>query len=302
MLVRGQFVRYVFAVALTGMVAATTGCRIINQTDNQVLSIDMAKQEMLGQQLVEKGNHYVAKNQFDKAASFYDQAIAADSTNAAAYNNLGLVFFFQHDFHEAARAFQAAHEHQPEDPAPLNNLGLIMETVAHPNEALDYYREAHEMAPTNPEYLGNLVRAKIRLKMVDDELREQIHSLLLFERRLEWQDWAREQLGLFNNPYLDRGPPKPSSEPLKGISGSSRSEKDTGDRSFEINPRGSSSRNSGSNRPQHSPSREPVLALPQSENRIPSTNSMPTPLPIPDPLPDNLPKSNNIDSFFERLE
>lgn len=293
-------------LAIGWLTFANVGCRVINQSNEDVLSIDMSKQAALSQQLVEKGNAFVAKNQFDKAASLFNEAIAADSSNGAAYNNLGLAFFYQHDFHEAGRAFEAAHEHLPDDPAPLNNLGLIMEMVARPDDALDLYKQAHELAPNNPEYLGNLVRCRVRLKQVDEELRHQIHTLLIFERRLEWQDWAREQLSLFNNPYHDRGPPKPSGDPLKGLNAPPKSGDDTS-KGFELGKGARTSRSQtappSSARPSTTVPAEPALRLPSSATEsFPRLESLPPPLPIPEPAVSNAADAARLDSILERLE
>ncbi len=299
---RGRSGFWCFLPFFCTLTFANLGCRVINQSNEDVLSIDMSKQEALSQQLVEKGNIFVAKNQFDKAASLFDQAIAANSTNGAAYNNLGLTFFYQHDFHEAARAFEAAHEHLPGDPAPLNNLGLIMEMVARPDDALDLYWQAHYLAPTNPEYLGNLIRCRIRLKQIDDELRSQLHALLMFERRLEWQDWAREQLSLFNNPYHDRGPPPPTGDPLKGINAPSKP--DDNSRGFELGKGTKPSPPAApSTRPSSSTSAEQTLKLPATKDEsYPRLESLPTPLPIPEPVPLKMTEPAKLDSVLERLD
>lgn len=169
---------------------------------------------MLAKEMNQKGIQYVQKKQLSKAEFYFEEAIRADQCFGPAYNNLGLVFYHQHDFFEAARAFEAASEHLPNNPEPLNNLGLVMESVARPEDGIELYLRAHEMAPTNAEYLGNLVRARIRMKQIDDELLAQLHALLLFEKRTEWQDWAREQLALLHNPELDRGPAISSNDPL----------------------------------------------------------------------------------------
>lgn len=273
------------------MLVSLAGCRIMNQNDPNVHMIDMAERDLASQKLVEKGNIHVAKNQFPKAESYFQQAIQLDSQNGAAHNNLGLVYFYQHDFYQAAGAFEKASEYLPEDPAPLNNLGLIMEMVARPDEAIDYYWQAHSIDPTNPEYLGNLVRARVRAKHCDDELRQQLHDLLLYEKRLPWQDWAREQLALFNNPYLDNGPPPPSVDDLNAINKKGPTN-DKGSRLLSPAPSSRVDKNLGT-------SSDLIIPSPSSKS---SSEPIPRPIPLPDPIPNEIIQRLPMDSVLERLE
>ncbi len=275
------------------VLVCVSGCQILNHNDPQIISIDMAKRDLASQKLVEKGNLHVTKSQFPKAELCFKEAIQMDSENGAAHNNLGLVYFYQHDFYQAAGAFETASEYLPEDPAPLNNLGLIMEMVARPDDALNYYWQAHAIDPTNPEYLGNLVRARVRAKHSDDELRQQLHDLLLYEKRLPWQDWAREQLGLFNNPYLDNGPPAPSGDALNALNKRTPSN----DKSSRMLPL------SNSKPTEKGSASQSDLVLPSPADR-PKTypQSFPPPIPLPDPLPNEIIKQVPMDSVLERLE
>ncbi len=222
----------------------------------------------LASQLNDQGIRYVQKEQLGKAKFKFEEAIKVDPEFGPAYNNLGLVFFHEHDFFEASRAFEAAAEKWPESPEPLNNQGLVMESVARPFDAMELYAQAYELAPTDAEFLGNLLRAKVRMELIDDELLSQLHRLLLIEKRIEWQDWAREQLALLHNPNLDRGPAKPSTDPLGEL---------TGEKSTD-----SASRPSTTN--QASPSN-----LPSRSNSSTPSNAHQAPLQLPSPVPEELP-------------
>jgi tetratricopeptide (TPR) repeat protein len=279
------------------MLVSQSGCRILNQNDTNVHMIDMAERDLASQKLVEKGNIHVAKNQFPKAESYFQQAIQLDSQNGPAHNNLGLVYFYQHNFYQAAGAFEKASEYLPEDPAPLNNLGLIMEMVARPDEAIDYYWQAHSIDPTNPEYLGNLVRARVQAKHCDDELRQQLHDLLLYEKRLPWQDWAREQLALFNNPNLDNGPPPPSVDDLNAI-GKKGQTKETGSRLLSPSPSSRVDKNPGNSSELIIPTPLPSPSSSYKSNSQP----IPRPIPLPDPIPNEIMQRLPMDSVLERLE
>lgn len=277
-----------------GLAFSLSGCRVFNGSWGRGDTSELSKRNLLSNQLVEKGNHHIAKKQFQKAAHYYRRALDANSSNGVAHNNLGLVFFYEHDFFQAAGAFEEASELMPEDPAPINNLGLVMEMVARPHEAIAFYSEAHQLAPNNAEYLGNLIRARIRMKEIDEELLDQLHSLLFIERRLEWQDWAREQLGLFQNPYLDRGPPKPDSDPLKNRRSETRNATSTAEQT-EKSQVFSVDKDSKSLKLPERPSEE-----------LPYPTPIPIPAPLPDPMPNSFPGTvrdfESFDSDLERLE
>jgi tetratricopeptide (TPR) repeat protein len=70
-------------------------------------------------QLAQQGN-------LDDAAREYRSGLAIDASSAPAFNNLGSIYFQQHDFQRAADAFGRAHKLQPSDPAISFNLGLAL--------------------------------------------------------------------------------------------------------------------------------------------------------------------------------
>ncbi len=276
------------------LIVSLSGCQIMNSSMQDTGVADLAESNAIANQLNQQGIHFVQNNQLGKAEFKFEEAIRVDKQFGPAHNNLGLVFYHQHDFFEAGRAFEAAHEHMPDSPEPLNNLGLLMETVARPDDAIDYYQQAHEMDPTCAEYLGNLLRARIRMQQIDEELLSQLHSLLLYERRIEWQDWAREQLALLNNPNLDRGP-APSSDPLSELTGNKASS------SSSTNP-------SSSVIPEQLPNLEPLpLPSPSPSPYLPPPSMSPSPMAPPSGQPSMFPtslppSSRRQKSILESLE
>jgi tetratricopeptide (TPR) repeat protein len=299
------------------------GCQSLQGNKHEVIVVDPATLDggsgatELASQLNEQGIHYVLKEQLGKAEFKFQEATRIDPDFGPAYNNLGLVYFHQHDFFEAARAFEAASEKWPDSPEPLNNLGLVMDSVARPFDAMDLYQQAYERAPTNAEYLGNLLRTKVRMGLIDDELNSQLHSLLFIEKRIEWQDWAREQLALLHNPNLDRGPAKPSSDPLSELT----ERKESGELFYTPKSGSSSASSSDSNAwkksdtnkdslrlpaaiPEELPSLEP-LRLPSPTVPPPSAAPLPVPPAVREPslFPTSLPNSTRRNqSILEVLE
>jgi|GEM_PF-4909821 len=251
---------------------------------------DMSEANAMASELNQKGIRFVQKNQMQHAEKMFEQATHVDPSFGQAYNNLGLVYYHQHDFFEAAQVFAAAIDHLPESPEPLNNLGLVMESVARPVDAMALYQQAHELAPTNADYLGNLLRARIRNDVCDDELLSQLHALLLYEKRTEWQDWAREQLALIHNLELDRGPSKPASESLDALkSGGNDASKESrsatiqlGSPSNPIKPPTKTETDLTLPQviPEELPKREMVPQLPKNPIRM-----TPTPAPVPSSAP-----------------
>jgi tetratricopeptide (TPR) repeat protein len=166
-----------------------------------------------------KGVHLVEKGKILHAATAFERAIALDSANGSAHNNLGLVYFQQRKLAKAAAEFDIASQLMPDNPTPLNNLGMTLEAAGKGFEALDYYHQAHELDPLNPLYLGNFVRTRIRLEDNDDSLIAQLKELRFIEMRPDWVTWVDDQLALYRNPYLDRGPAPASLSPNKDGSG-----------------------------------------------------------------------------------
>ena len=285
-----EHTRGLVALVGLGLFVSLYGCRVVNPSKNETIVAQISESAALARQLNEQGVGYVLHEQLGKAEKKFQEAIQADQDFGQAYNNLGLVFFHQHDFFEAARAFEAASEKLPDSPEPLNNLGLVMETVARPDDAIDLYQQAYELAPTNAEYLGNLLRLRVRMKLIDDDLLAQLHRLLLIEKRIEWQDWAREQLALLNNPNLDRGPAKPSSDPLGELNAGKSSDASSTLPALSSNSsRTISPPDSRTNTPRNLNVPEETLRLPPpAREELPSLEPLMLPSPVV-PLPPALP-------------
>lgn len=297
------------ATALVGLwlFVSMCGCQSMRANKHEVIVLDPIESAAesgaseLANQLNQQGIHYVLKEQLGKAQFKFEEAVRVDPNFGPAYNNLGLVFFHQHDFFEAARAFEAANEKWPESPEPLNNLGLVMESVARPFDAMDLYQQAYELAPTNAEYLGNWLRAKVRMELIDDELLSQLHSLLMIEKRIEWQDWAREQIALLHNPNLDRGPAKPSSDPLGELT-ENKSSDSFSPSTLKSSPSSPSSSDSKSNSPTSGKEKTEPLHLPSPlPEELPSLEplQLPSPtVPTPSTTPLFVPESSGQPSMF----
>ncbi len=76
------------------------------------------------------------QGKLDDAAREYRLGLAIDPSSAAAFNNLGAIYFQQHQYPKAADAFAHAHRLQPDDPAISFNLGLALFSTRNPQAAI----------------------------------------------------------------------------------------------------------------------------------------------------------------------
>jgi hypothetical protein len=77
-------------------------------------------------------------------------------------------------------------------------------------EAIDLYAQASDLEPDNPLYLGNWLRARVRMGEFSEELIDLLEQLAFIETRADWLTWTDEQLAIYRNPVLDRGPAPPN--------------------------------------------------------------------------------------------
>lgn len=156
--------------------------------------------------LYQQAMHAYAKGNIARATEKFQLAIEADPTDGAAFNNLGLIYYDQRKLVLAANHFDRAIELLPGHASPLNNLGMALEAGGRLDEAIELYEQATALEPDLPLYLGNLLRARIRLGERNEHITSQLQHLAFIETREDWVDWVDEQLALFQNPMLDRGP------------------------------------------------------------------------------------------------
>lgn len=113
-----------------------------------------------------------------RAKSLYRQVIAADPTNADAYNNLGTAHRIDQEFVEAEAAYRRALAINPGFAAAWSNLGLVLEARGRSTEAAAAYQRALELDPANAGTKVNLATQYYRaglypeaLRLLDDAVR-----------------------------------------------------------------------------------------------------------------------------------
>lgn len=188
-----------------GIWSCLIGCTSMHSS-NEVIHLD--GEGLIGDRslLYRQAMHAYAKGNIAGAIEKFQLAIETDPNNGAAFNNLGLIYYEQRKLVLAANHFDRATELLPGHASPLNNLGMALEAGGRLQEAIELYEQANALEPDLPLYLGNLLRARIRLGERNEHITSQLQHLAFIETREEWVDWVDEQLALFQNPMLDRGP------------------------------------------------------------------------------------------------
>ena len=120
-------------------------------------------------------------------------AVSSDNQNAAAHNNLGIVYLGEKDYYRAARELEIAAQLEPFAAEPLFNLGLLFETVGKPDRAVDYYRRCLRLSEDGLQTKECLARAHIANGQ-DAEAEKLLREALELEVRPDWLLWIKEEL------------------------------------------------------------------------------------------------------------
>ena len=99
-----------------------------------------------------------------EARELIERALAADGSNAAYHNSLGLVLLAQGEADAAASAFRAALARDPTMAEAFNNLGNAEQKAGRLAEAVAGYDRALALAPDNAEALCNKGRGAARAR------------------------------------------------------------------------------------------------------------------------------------------
>jgi tetratricopeptide (TPR) repeat protein len=95
----------------------------------------------------QKGRDAASKQNLQEAIEHFEKAIAQAPQYMEAYNNLGIVYFQQHQFSRAESNFRKALELEPEAFEPLVNLGGTLLALDRIDEAIEVNSRAHDTRP-----------------------------------------------------------------------------------------------------------------------------------------------------------
>ncbi len=97
------------------------------------------------QKAINLGHSAAWDQMWDRAASFYRQALDEFPENPSALSNLGLALFEMKDYDNALQVYSRAARVSPLDPAPFEKIGKISERLGRISEAVQAYIHAADL-------------------------------------------------------------------------------------------------------------------------------------------------------------
>jgi len=128
------------------------------------------------------GIFYAAQGDRAKALEHYEESLAADSTFADGWNNLGVLHAQEQRMDDARHAFSTALRHRPGHPKALSNLAALAFQQGHGGEADSLARETLRVAGREPSALYNAA-------VVLGNLGDADTALLAFRSVLRLEPW-----------------------------------------------------------------------------------------------------------------
>ncbi|HWE87199.1 MAG TPA: tetratricopeptide repeat protein [Terracidiphilus sp.] len=128
-----------------------------------------------------------------RAIDLYREIVADDPTYAAAYINLGTIYFHLHQYDRAEELYRRAAEEDPSYVLAFFDLGNVLDELNRLEESIAAYRQAVTMAPGYADAHYNLALAFER----KGELRHALHHWQVYvrlDRNGPWADHARGQM------------------------------------------------------------------------------------------------------------
>ncbi|HKF47461.1 MAG TPA: tetratricopeptide repeat protein [Terracidiphilus sp.] len=128
-----------------------------------------------------------------RAILLYQRILAADPGYAAAYINLGTIFFHLRQYGRAEELYRKATEADPDYVLAFFDLGNVLDELDRPEESIAAYRQAIALAPRYADAHYNLALAFERR----NELRQALlhwRAYVRLDRTGPWADHARGQM------------------------------------------------------------------------------------------------------------
>jgi len=129
----------------------------------------------------------------ERAIQLYEEILAADSSYAAAYINLGTIFFHLRQYGRAEELYRRATEVDPDYVLAFFDLGNVLDELDRPDESIMAYVRAVELAPRYGDAHYNLALAYERKGELRHAMRHwQVYVRL--DRSGPWSEHARGQI------------------------------------------------------------------------------------------------------------
>jgi tetratricopeptide (TPR) repeat protein len=101
--------------------------------------------------LLEKGNSYFSKGNYQKAIEFYQKAANVNPSFIAAYHNVGISFFVLNEYGRSREYFEKIISMEPLEGYPYFYLGWIYKKLENPRMAERYLNTAKEIFASQKE-------------------------------------------------------------------------------------------------------------------------------------------------------
>jgi tetratricopeptide (TPR) repeat protein len=128
-----------------------------------------------------------------RAIQVYEQIVAADPSYAAAFINLGTIYFHMRQFGRAEELYRRATEVDPDYVLAFFDLGNVLDELDRPEESIAAYEQAVALAPRYGDAHYNLALAYERKGELRNALRHW-QAYVRLDRTGPWADHARGQI------------------------------------------------------------------------------------------------------------
>lgn len=139
----------------------------------------------------------------EKALHAYRQAVKERPDFAAAYVNMGTVFYVQRKFLDAQRCFRLAIQREPYHAKAAFNLGNVLDELNCTEEAVQWYERSVESDPNFPDVYYNLAASCERLGQRDRALRYW-RAYLSFDSTSKHAQVAKRRIKLLESQLASR--------------------------------------------------------------------------------------------------
>jgi tetratricopeptide (TPR) repeat protein len=128
-----------------------------------------------------------------RAIALYEEIIALDPEYAAAYINLGTLYFHLRQYGRAEDLYRRATEADPGYVLAYFDLGNVLDELGRPEESIAAYRKAVALAPRYADAHYNLALAYERKGQFRAALRHW-HAYVKLDSQGPWAEHARKQI------------------------------------------------------------------------------------------------------------
>jgi tetratricopeptide (TPR) repeat protein len=128
-----------------------------------------------------------------RAIEIYREIVADDPAYAAAYINLGTIYFHLRQFERAEEYYRRASEEDPEYVLAFFDLGNVLDELNRMEDSIAAYRQAVALSPGYADAHYNLALALERKGELRQALRHW-RAYLHIDRNGPWADHARNQI------------------------------------------------------------------------------------------------------------